>query len=65
MDRAIAKQLEELKEAYTAKIAQRKSDIKAAGAKGMVVSDIFFGFFLWFFSLVVFVDCNFIIYLSF
>ena len=49
----IAKQLEELKEAYTAKIAQRKSDIKAAGAKGMVVSDIFF----WFFSLVFFISC--------
>ena len=50
----MAKQLEELKEAaYRAKLAQRKSDIKAVvadhkavGAKKMVGLDIFLGFFL-------------------
>ena len=49
---AIARQLEELKEVnYKAKIAQRKSDIKgvvadhkAAGAKRIVVLDIFLAF---------------------
>ena len=54
---AIAKQIEELKEAaYAAKLAQRKSDIKAAvaghkaaGAKRMVGLYIFLGFFHGFF----------------
>ena len=68
----MAKQLEELKEAaYAAKLAQRESDIKAfvaghkaTGAKRMLGLDIFLVFSLGF-SIVVFVDFNFLICFSF